>query len=120
VERAVRLRAIRREAEPHVALSVRAEVDARHRADASVRDQILRHLPRRGRHGARRRRPGWIDPEERVERAGWRLAGEDAAAERVNPLVEQIATRLQLDPELLDAGLRALERANAAKLDHRR
>src|SRR3954468_4372706 len=78
-ERAAELLPAAGEAEPDVPFAVRAEVRARHAADTAAGDQVFRHRPgdrRRSRSAGRT--PRGIDPEERVECAGRRLAAEGA------------------------------------------
>src|SRR5262249_59742305 len=109
-----------REAEADVASAARAEVDAGHASDPPVLNQVFGHPPRERRGGGSAVRPARIDPEKRVERARRRPAAEHAAPERRDAVVKQVAPRPQFGPEITNAVLRALERADAAQLGEQR
>src|SRR5439155_18565602 len=104
LERARELLPFARETETEIAFSVRAEIDPRHAPDPAVSNEVFRHPPR-DRFPVTCGRPLWIDAQERVEGAPWRIAAEDAA-ERPDAVVEKVPPCLQLDGELPDARLR--------------
>src|SRR5688572_16816660 len=106
LEGAGELLPLAREAESEVALPRVTEIGTGDAADAAVLDQVLGHRPGRRRGGVRGRAlPRRIDPNERVEGAIRRLAGEDPA-KAANALVEQVASGAQLRCERPDAVLR--------------
>src|SRR5262249_6419384 len=97
LERSCKFLAIPRETEADVTFAVCAEVDARHAADPSFGDQVLRHRPRKRLAAlAGRRTPAQIDAQEGVERTLRRVAGENVAGLLADAAVEEIAARLQL------------------------